>query len=116
MYGAGDEFLSSSGFAQYEDSGIGWRHLCHLRQHAAKWFRRPNDLFEHRRTVDFFAQHEIFILRPFLAAFAIVDVGSRCIPTHEFFLFVAERVVTDEEPTILAILSQRSLFDFKRET
>src|SRR5258707_7944353 len=31
MYGTGDQFLSSSGLAQYEDSRIGWRHLCHLR-------------------------------------------------------------------------------------
>ena len=114
MNGAGDEFFSSSGFAQYEDSGIRWRHFCHLRQYAAKWFGRPNDLFEHGGTVDFFAQHEIFILRPFLAPLAIVDVGSRCIPTHEVSLFVAQRVVTDEEPTKLSVLSSALVVRFRK--
>src|SRR4029077_1911257 len=114
MNSAGNEFLSSSGFAQYEDSGICWRHLCHLRQHAAKWFGRPNDLFEHRGTVDFFTQHEIFIVRPFLAAFAVVNVRCRCVPANNVALLIEEWVVSDEEPTIPPILPEHAIFHFKR--
>src|SRR6185295_16467999 len=116
MYGAGDEFLSSSGFTQYEDCGIGWSHHYHLRQHAAKRLGRSNDLFEHRRTVDLFAQHEILVLCTFLAAFAVVNVGAGCIPADDFSVFIPQRIVLDKKPTILAIFPQRPLFDFKRQT
>src|SRR5882762_7413947 len=77
-------------------------------------FGGANDFLEHRRAFDFFAQHEIFILRPFLAPFAVVNIRSRCIPANEASLFVAEWAVSDDEPTIPPILSARSRFDFKR--
>src|SRR5437667_843182 len=52
---------------------------------------------------------------PVFGALAIIDVGSRRIPAHQSSLFVAERVVTNEEPAILTVLPARSLFDFKRQ-
>src|SRR5437899_9450371 len=79
-------------------------------------FGGTDDFLEHGRVYDIFAQRNVFVSHPVFGPLAIVDVGSRCIPTYEASLFVAERVVMDEEPTILPILPQRSLFDFKRET
>src|ERR687891_2267549 len=116
MNGTRNEFLSRSCFTQNENCGIRWGYFGHLQQYLAQRFRRSDNLLEHRRVSDFFAQRNVFVSHPVFGSLAIVDVGSRCIPTHEASLFVAERVVSDEEPTILPILPQRSLFDFKRET
>src|SRR6185503_18830064 len=74
------------------------------------------DCLEQGRAYYFLAQRDVFVSHPVFGPLAIIDVGSRCIPTQQASVFVAERVVTDEEPTILPILPQRSLFDFKRET
>src|SRR5258706_3909951 len=115
MYGAGDEFFSSSGLTQYENSRISWRDLCDSRQHAAKRLGRSNDLFEHRRTNDFFAQHQIFILCPLFIAFAVVNVSAGCIPADDFSVFIPQRVALDKKPTIPAVLPPRPLFDFKRQ-
>src|SRR5260370_1973193 len=70
---------------------------------------------EHGGADDVFAQRNVFVSCPVFAALAIVNVGSRRIPAHQSSLFVAERVVTDEEPAILTVLPSRSLFDFKRQ-
>src|SRR5438034_2487308 len=65
--------------------------------------------------IDFLAQRQVFFSDALFRLLAFFNVGSRRIPANEASLFVAERVVTDEEPTILTILPQRSLLDFKRE-
>jgi hypothetical protein len=57
---------------------------------------------------DVFAQRNVFVSCPVFATLAIIDVGSRRIPAHQSSLFVAERVVTDEEPAILTVLPARS--------
>src|SRR4029079_3467382 len=79
-------------------------------------FGGADDFLEQGRAYNFLAQHNVFVSHPVFGPLAIIDVGSRCVPTHEASLFVAEWVVTDEEPTILPILPQRSLFDLKRDT
>src|SRR5918996_1521946 len=116
MNGTRNEFLSRSCFTQNENCGIRWGYFGHLQQYLTQCFRGTDDFLEHGRVYDVFAQRNVFVSCPVFGPLAIVDVGSRCIPTHEASLFVAERVVTDEEPTMLPILPQRSLFDFKRET
>src|SRR6266508_2245742 len=62
---------------------------------------------------DFLAQREVLFARALLGLLAVFNVGSRRIPAHEMALFVVERIVLNKEPTILAILSQRSLFDLE---
>jgi len=84
-----------------------------LREYSPKWFGRADDFFEHGGPYDVFAQRNVFVAHPVFRSLAIVDVGSRGIPAHETLLFVAERAVTDEEPTVLAILPPCALFDFK---
>src|SRR5207245_10473178 len=89
-------------------------HFLDLREYSPKWCGGADDLFEHGGPYDVFAQGHVFAAHPAFRSFAIVDVGSRSIPAHETPLFVAARVVTDEEPTVLAIRPACALVDFKR--
>src|SRR6202049_920163 len=81
----------------------------------AQWLGGTDDFLEHGGAYDVFPQRNLFVSGPVFGALAIIDVGSRRIPAHQSSLFVAERVVTDEEPAILTVLPARSLFDFKRQ-
>ena len=65
--------------------------------------------------VDVFTKGNIFIFRSVFGPFAIIDVGSRRVPAHQTSVFVAERVVTEEDPAILTIFPEHSLLDFKRQ-
>src|SRR6185295_14529550 len=86
-----------------------------LHEYLAQFFGGADDFLEHRRALYFFPQRDVFVSRPVFGAFAIIDVSSGRVPANEASLFVVERIVTDEKPTILTILPQRSLFNFKRE-
>src|SRR6202049_3477943 len=81
----------------------------------AQWLGGTDDFLEHGGAYDVFAQRHVFVSCPVFGALAVIDVGSRCIPSHQASLFVAERVVTEEEPAILTVLPERSLLDFKRQ-
>src|SRR6202041_2388059 len=116
MEGASYQFLARSGFAQDQNGRIRWRDFCHLLQHLTHRFARTDDLLKHRETIDFFAQHNVLVLEALLSQLAILDVCSRCIPAHEASLFVAERVITTEEPTILAVFPENPPFGLKRNT
>ena len=52
---------------------------------------------------------------PTFASCNLPDGSNEFLPAHEMPLLVAERVITDEEPTVLAILPPCALFDFKRQ-
>src|SRR6202049_2229436 len=81
----------------------------------AQWLGGTDDFLEHGGAYDVFPQRNVFVSCPVFGALAVIDVGSRCIPSHQASLFVAERVVTEEEPAILTVLPERSLLDFKRQ-
>src|SRR5580692_11374658 len=114
MEGASYQFLARSGFAQDQNGRIRWRNFCHLLQYLTHRFARTDDLLKHRETIDFFAQHNVLVLEALLSQFAILDVCSRSIPAHEASLFVAKRVITTEEPTILAVFPENPPFGLKR--
>src|SRR5882762_7564147 len=115
MNGASNQLFAGSGLTQDQDRGNRGGHLLDLREYSPKWFGGADDFFEHGGPYDVFAQRNVFVAHPVFRSLAIVDVGSRGIPAHETPLFVAERVVTDEEPTVLAILPPCALFDLKRQ-
>src|SRR6202049_4847106 len=81
----------------------------------AQWLGGTDDFLEHGGAYDVFPQRNVFVSCPVFGALAVIDVGSGCIPSHQASLFVAERVVTEEEPAILTVLPERSLLDFKRQ-
>src|SRR5262249_6211712 len=69
--------------------------------------RRPDDLLEHRRLVQFFAESERLLVGALLGPLAIVDVGCRGVPADDASLLVAERRVADEVPQVLAVVTTR---------
>src|SRR5439155_7700775 len=50
---------------------------------------------------------------PLFCSDAFINVRTSRIPASYLSLFVPERVVSDQEPTILAILAKRALFGFE---
>jgi hypothetical protein len=76
--------------------------------------RRPDDLLEHRRTVDLFAQRDVLVANSIFGTFAIVDVGGRGIPPHNAAVVIAQGPISDQEPAILAVVAPGSLFVLER--
>src|SRR6202158_5512617 len=113
MKGTSNQFLSGSGFTKNQDRGIRFRDLCYLRQHTTYRLGGAYDFLEHRRVIDFLSQREVLLARSFLRLFAIVDVGTGRIPADDLSLFVQQRLVLDQEPTILTVLAPGSLFILK---
>src|SRR5271169_1823494 len=73
--GPRNELFARSRFASYEDRRIAWRDFGDARENTFQSGRCSNNLFEHRCLVDFFSQGNVFVLKPLLCLFAILDVG-----------------------------------------
>src|ERR1700733_239341 len=114
MNGARHKFLAGTGFAGDQNAGIGWRDLGDAREHVSEWCRSSDDLLEHRRLVDFFAQRNIFFLEPLLGPLAVIDIGPRGIPPRDAPLLVRYRDQAIVEPAILSVVSPEPCFVFKR--
>src|SRR5260370_21452860 len=115
MYGASDQLFSRSSFSRNQDGRIGRRNFRHLPQHSPQSFGGANDLLKHRRVLDFLSQRDVFAARSFFVPLAIVDIGSRRIPANDLSGLVQQWVVPNQKPSILAVLPQRSVFEFKRK-
>src|SRR4029077_4465605 len=113
MNGPSNQLFAGSGLAQNEYGGIRRCDLRDLCQHPPKSFGGPHDLLEHRRTIDLFAQREIFASDPLFGLPAVFDVGPRRIPANNVSLLVPQRVVADKKPAILPVAPPCSLFIFK---
>ena len=112
----GDELFAGAGLPGDQHGRFGRRDLRQVGEHGPERRRRADDLLEHRRAVDVFAQREIFVAHAIFGALAIVDVGFRCIPADDTAVGVANGVVADQEPTILPVVAARALLGFKRLT
>jgi hypothetical protein len=66
-----------------------------LRQHPPQRFGGPNDLLEHRRAIDLFAQRKIFASDALFGSLAVIDVSSCGIPADDIAVVVANRIVAD---------------------
>jgi hypothetical protein len=60
--------------------------------------------------IDFLSQREVLFARSLLGLLAILDVGTRRVPTNDVSRFVSQRVVLNQEPTILTIPAAESSF------
>src|SRR6266436_9518976 len=89
------------------------RHLGHVRQNCPKRRRGADDLLEHRRAIDLFAQREVLASDAVFGPLAVVDVGSCRIPADDIAVVVAERAVAGQEPTILSVFPARALLGLK---
>jgi hypothetical protein len=83
-------------------------------QHGPERGRRADDLLEHRRAIDLFAQREILAQDAVFGALALVDVSPGGIPPDDMAVVVANRVVADQEPAILPVFAAHALLGFKR--
>src|ERR1700758_2752801 len=103
MDGASHKLLAGSSFTCDENRRIAWRDHGDAREYTFQSRRGSNDLFKHRSLVDLFPQSGIFLAKLLLSPFAVLNVSTRNIPTHDFSLVVAHRVETNQKPAITSI-------------
>jgi hypothetical protein len=60
--------------------------------------------------IDFLSQRKVLFARSLLGLLAILDVGTRRVPTNDVSRLVSQRVVLNQEPTILTIPAAESSF------
>ena len=89
------QFFAGPRLTRNENCGIGGGDLGYLLQHLTYSIGGSDDFLEQQVTVDFFSQRDVFVPRPILRAFAMLDVRSGRIPSGQASLFVVVRVVTD---------------------
>src|SRR5579863_9023974 len=109
-----NQFFTRSGFAEDESGRIRWRYFCHLLQHLPHGFTRTDNFLKHRGAVDLFTQSKVLVLEALLSQLAILYVGSRRIPANNPALFVFQRIVLTQVPTILAVFSECAQLVFER--
>src|SRR5207245_4785837 len=100
----GDELLARTRLTKNEDGSVSAGHPRHLSEHAPKRPGRADDLLEHRGVIDFVPEGLVLILHALFGPLPIVDVGSGRVPVKQPSMFIAKRVVLDEQPTVLAVL------------
>lgn len=66
--------------------------------------RYANNFLEHRGLVDLLAKGNVFLLKFLLGSLAILDVGTRNIPTHELSLFIAQGTEANQKPAKTSII------------
>ncbi len=98
--GAGDQFLAGAGLAENQDSRIGRRDASDVGEDAQQFLRRADNLFEHRRAIDFFTQRQVFVFRSLRRQFGFFDVGLRHVPAQDVSFFVVHRIEAADEPAI----------------
>src|SRR5690349_19244824 len=108
--GPRDELFAAAGFTGDEHGRVRRRYSLNERQYLSQGGRRPDDLLEHRRTVDFFAQRQVLVANPVLPSLAVVDVGRGGVPAHNATVLVTKRAIADEEPSVHAIVTPGPLF------
>src|SRR5229473_2848043 len=86
--GARNQLLSRAGFPQNQDCGIRMCHLADLAEHFTQLLGGADYVLKHRVTIDLLSQRDVFVSRPVFVPLAIVDVGSRRIPTNDLSALV----------------------------
>src|SRR5882762_8828898 len=111
----GDELLARTRLTKNEDGSVSAGHPRHLSEHAPKRPGRADDLLEHRGVIDLIPEGLVLILHALFGALPVIDVGSGRVPMQQPSISIAKRVVLDEEPTVLAVLSARALLVRERK-
>src|SRR6202048_5051491 len=111
-----DKFFASAGFAGDQNRRIAAGDLRHLRRDAGHRAPPADNLFEHRRLVDFFSKRHVFLMQPLFGPLPIVDIGTGDIPADDLALVVAHRVVPRKKPTIGSITLANSHLNYKSAT
>src|SRR5258707_46307 len=110
MYGTRNQFFPSSCFARDQHRRVRRSDFHDAGKDTFQSGRGAHDLLKHEDLIDLLSQGEVLLPRSFLSLFAIVDVGTGRIPADDISSFVPQRVVLDEDPTILTIPAAHSSF------
>src|SRR5262249_59528 len=73
--------------------------------------QRHSDLCTERREARSLRHHRP---QPVFSTLAIVDVGRGHIPSIDASLLIEQRIVSDQEPAVFAVLTQHTLLIFER--
>src|SRR5580658_4366763 len=110
MYGTRNQFLPGSCFASNQCCRVGGGHFYDTGEDSFQGRRRAHHFLKHEDLIDLLSQSEVLLPRFLLRLFAIVDVSTGRIPADDFSSLITQRVVLDEEPTILTISAPHSPF------
>src|ERR1700723_674204 len=112
----GYQLFTRARLAQNQDRGFRWRDFCDFAKHSAERIRRPDDILKHRVTIDLFPQRQVFVARSLFVPDTVINVGARLIPLGDLSALVSKRVVLNQEPAVLTVLSERSMLEFERQS
>src|SRR6266850_7703031 len=104
MYGARDKLFACSRFTRDQNCGIGWRNFGNAREYGLQSRGGADNLLKHGSFINLITESGVFPLQSLLGSLAILNVGTRDVPPNELSLVVAERVVTNQKPTIRSVL------------
>src|SRR6266404_4045649 len=116
MYGARNQFLPGTCFARNQNRGIGGSDFHDAGKNSFQGGGGAHDLLKHEDLIDLLSQREVLLPGSFLRLFAIVDVSTGRIPADDLSSFVQQRIVLDQEPTILTISAAHSSFELEWDT
>src|SRR5262245_6578876 len=114
MNRTGDQLFAGAGLSTDEHRRVSRRHSSNLLEYFPHRIRPPDDVLEHRRTANLIAENEILVLGTVFGAPAVVDVGTGGVPLHDSTMFVVNRLVANEAPSMLSGMMPRPNFQFER--
>src|SRR5215469_6423050 len=92
------------------DSGGFLKHLVNIDDRAIS--RQDRDRLANG--IDHCAKVSLTLPQLLLGALAVVDIGARTVPASDVAMFVLQRIVLNQPPSILSVLHQKARLVFKR--
>jgi hypothetical protein len=103
--GTGDEFFACAGFPGNQNGRVGRTDFGNSGKNGLQRPRCADNFLEHRSLVDLLAKGNVFLSQSFFSLLAVFNVGPGDISTRNLSLFVVQRIVTDQKPAILSVVS-----------
>src|SRR5262249_32571164 len=98
--------------AGHEHGGVGSRHLRYAVEDALEGGRRPDDLLEHRGSIDLVPEDEVLRQEPILESpelrlgpLSVFDVGEEDVPAGDLAARIAQRKPANLKPAVNAVES-----------
>src|SRR5450432_435080 len=116
MYGACNQLFACACFTGDENRRITRCDFGDERENTFQSGRCSNDLVKHRGFVDFFTLSDVFLTKLVFRLLAVFNIGSGNKPTPNLSPFVMQRIVIDQKPAILSVVSPQPRFVLVRGT
>src|SRR5712664_568022 len=114
MYGAGDQFLTGTGFARYQHRGVRGGNLDDTRNYGFQGRRGAHNFFKQEGLIDLLPQRQVLVMNLLLYLLPILDIGRCDIPAGDASLSIEHRIKAGEKPAILPVSSLEPRFDLVR--